>query len=281
MSLVIRDGNPYWYLSPDIWAVPGTDPTGPPGAPIAGQPAYLWAHVANTGSGDANGVRIDFYWANPALQVTRSHATLVGSAFADVPAGGAQDALCLVAWNPVIVNGGHECLVAVAVHPADPLPNPLPDAFDPPTYGQVAQKNLTVLVASMHAARIAVTISGMSRFEKTVTVAAELGGELDRATLVSLGLRELKPAKDPKVEVGLSREPRCVGDNEPIGEHKIELSIPRGTSAAIYAAVRAKVLNKGEYALVRIVERTHDRVIGGLGLVIVAGPADGKEKPKP
>jgi hypothetical protein len=276
MSVVIHDGNPYWYLSPDIWVVPGSDPTGPPGSPVAGMPAYLWAHVSNTGGSDANGVRIDFYWANPALQVTRSNATLVGSAFADVPAGGAQDALCLVPWNPVIVNGGHECLVAVAVHPADPLPNPLPDAFDPPTYEQVAQKNLTVLVASMHAAMIALTISGLTRVDKAVTVAAELGGELDRATLASLGLRERRLAKNPKVEVGLARQPRCVGDNEPIGEHRLELSVPRGTSAPIYAAVRAKALGKDEYALVRIVERSHDREIGGFGLVIVAGA--GKEQ---
>ena len=278
MSLVIRDGNPYWYLSPDIWVVPGNDPTGSPGSPIAGQPAYLWAHVANTGGSDANGVRIDFYWANPALQVTRGNATLVGSAFADVPSGGAQDALCLVPWNPVVVNSGHECLVAVAVHPADPLPNPLPDAFDPPAYEQVAQKNLTVLVAKMHAATIALTISGLSRVDKAITVAAELGGELDQATLVSLGLRKLRLARDPKVEVGLGREARCVGDNEPIGDHKIELSVPRGTSAAIYAAVRATALSKDEYALVRIVERSHDRVIGGLGLVIVAGQSDEQEK---
>jgi len=94
-QLVIRDGSPYWYLSPDIWVVPGNDPSGSPGNPIAGQTAYLWAQVAHTGSTDANGVSIDFYWANPALQVTRSNATLVGSAFTDVAAGGTQDALCL------------------------------------------------------------------------------------------------------------------------------------------------------------------------------------------
>ena len=81
VQLHIRDGNPYWYLSPDIWVVPGNDPSASPGNPIAGQAAYLWAHVANIGSTDANSVRVDFFWANPALQVTRSNATLVGSAF--------------------------------------------------------------------------------------------------------------------------------------------------------------------------------------------------------
>ncbi len=72
VQLLIRDGSPDWYLSPDIWVVPGNDPNGPPGSPIAGQTAYLWAHVVNTGNSDASGVRLDFFWVNPALQVLRS-----------------------------------------------------------------------------------------------------------------------------------------------------------------------------------------------------------------
>jgi hypothetical protein len=133
VQLLIRDGSPEWYLSPDIWVVPGSNPNGPLGSPIAGQPAYLWAHVANTGDADASGVRVDFFWANPALQVLRSTATMIGAAYAVVPPGGAQDALCLVPWTPIVVNGGHECLVAVANHPADPLPDPSVTACGPRT----------------------------------------------------------------------------------------------------------------------------------------------------
>lgn len=277
VQLLIRDGDPYWYLSPDIWVVPGNDPTGSPGSPIAGQTAYLWARVTNAGSTDANGVRVDFYWANPALQVTRSNATLVGSAFADVPAGGTQDALCLVPWIPVIVNDGHECLVAAANHAGNPLPSPLPDAFDPPTYQQVAQKNLTVLVAGMHAAMLTITVSGLQRTDKTVILTTELGGELDASTLASLGLRGLRPAKKPAVEVGLDHEPRCVGDKDPTGNSKIELRVPRGTSAAVYVTVRAKNLAENEYQLVQIVERSGDKVLGGQGLVVVSGKTARKE----
>ena len=32
IQLEIRDGNPDWWLSPDIWVVPGADPAAPPGA---------------------------------------------------------------------------------------------------------------------------------------------------------------------------------------------------------------------------------------------------------
>jgi hypothetical protein len=271
VQLVIRDGNPYWYLSPDIWVVPGNDPTGPPGAPISGQPAYLWAHVANTGDTDASGVRLDFYWANPALQVLRSNSTLVGSAIADVPAGGGQDALCLVPWTPVIVNGGHECLVAVANHPADPLPNPPPDDFNPPAYGQVAQKNLTVLVASMHASIHTITVAGGLRANKSVVVTAEVGGELDPLSLARLGLRELRPAtKSAPVEVGLSREFRCLSDKDPVGPTKLEVSVGKGQSTAVFASIRAKNLARDEYQLVRLTERSDEKLLGGLGFVVVA-----------
>ena len=278
VQLLIRDGDPYWYLSPDIWVVPGNDPSGSPGSPIAGQTAYLWAQVANTGSTDANGVRVDFYWANPALQVTWSNATLVGSAFADVSAGGAQDVLCLVSWIPVIVNDGHECLVAVANHAGNPLPSPLPDAFDPPTYQQVAQKNLTVLVARVHTEMLTLTVSGSQRSEKSVVLATQVDGELDEKTLTSLGLRGYRPAKKSAVEIGLNLERRCVGDNDPIGKDKIELDVSRGTSAAVHVAIRPKNLAENEYQLVQIVERLKDKALGGMGLVVISERKERKEK---
>ncbi|HEX4880232.1 MAG TPA: hypothetical protein VFV39_10340 [Limnobacter sp.] len=278
VDLLIRDGNPHWYLSPDIWVVPGGDPAGAPGSPVAGQPAYLWARVANSGSSPANGVRIDFYWANPALQVTRSNATLVGSAFADVPAGGQQDALCLIPWVPVIVNDGHECLVAVANHPAHALPNPLPDAFDPPIHPQVAQKNLTVLHATaMRAFMLALTVSALPRLDKVVTVSAELGDSLDDATLLSLGLRGFKPARKAAVEVGLSEKQRAVCDKDHIGESELRMHIAKGSHAGLHVAIRAKSLAAKEYQFIHIVERAGDQILGGLGFVVVGSTPNSKE----
>jgi len=270
VQLLIQDGSPDWYLSPDIWTVPGSDPTGPAGSPIAGQLAYLWAHVANTGDTDVTGVQVQFYWANPALQVLRSTANYVGSASADLPAGGSQDVLCLVPWVPVVVNGGHECLVAVANSPLDPLPNPLPDDFDPPAYRQVAQKNLTVLAASMMMISIhAITIAATKRVDKAVVVTTEVGGEIDKLSLARLGLTKATPAKGKVVEIGLSQEPRCGGDKGEIGPGKLEIRVPKGESRAVYASIRAKGLAQNEYQLVRITERSGDKLLGGLAFLVV------------
>lgn len=271
IQLLIQDGpDPYWYLSPDIWVVPGNDPNGAPGNPVAGTSAYLWANVANKGDTNAIGVRIDFYWANPALQVLRSNSTLVGSAFADVSAGSSQDVLCLVPWMPVIVNDGHECLVAVANHSGDPLPSPPSDDFNPPAYRQVAQKNLTVLAAGMTVSLHAITIGGWRRADKEVVVTAEVGGKVDKITLSRLGVKNLRPAKKNVVEVGIDRMPRCARDGGELGPTTLELQVPRMTSAAVYVSVRAKNLAKGEYQLVNIIERSGDRILGGLGFIVVA-----------
>ena len=275
VQLLIRDGSPDWYLSPDIWVVPGTDPTGPAGPPVAGQPAYLWAHVANTGTEDVTGVQVQFYWANPALQVLRSTATLVGTATADIPAGGSQDVLCLVPWIPVMVNLGHECLVVQAISPSDPLPNPLPDDFDPPAYRQVAQKNLTVLPATMMSIMHTITLSATKRADKAVTVSAEVGGTLDRLSLERLGLHNAKPTKNGVVEVGLTTQPHCAGEKGHLGEAKLQLRVPKGEQRAVYASVRAKSLGPDEYQLVRITERAGDKLLGGLAFVAVS---DKKEK---
>jgi hypothetical protein len=216
--ITIRDGSPYWWASTDIWVVPGADPNGTPGTPVAGQPAYLWAHAANTGNALANGTRIDFYWADPSAQVIVGTANPIGSAFVDLdldPAG--QDVLCLVPWMPVIVNGGHECLLAVAHGPGDasPIPDPLPNGyvFDPPAHDQIAQRNITVLMASMLASAMVISVRALPRQDKQAFISVEYGGELDQRQLMLLGLDKLalRPAPQRAVHVALSLEPICGG----------------------------------------------------------------------
>lgn len=275
-QLLIRDGAPLWWTSTDLWVVPGSDPNGPPGSPVAGQPAYLWAHVANLGNAPAYGSRVDFYWANPAAQVAVGVATPIGSAYADLlpePAG--QDVLCLVPWLPVIVNGGHECLLAVVHGPGDsnPLPDPLPHGylFDPPAHEQIAQANLTVLAAAKLAQARSIAVYAPAREAKRVRLTVEYGAALGERQLELLGLRErkLRPAPMPCVAVRLSLEPLCGGDAAGGHGHNLEVELGRGGAALVYVALDAARLEPGHYQLVHIVEYCGSRVLGGVSYVVV------------
>lgn len=266
--LEIPDGPaPYWWESPAIWVVPGQDPLGAPGQPVAGQPAYLWALVRNSGDVDVSGARVDFWWSNPATGVTRTLSTRIGSAFVNLAAGAAGDVLCLVPWTPTIVNDGHECLVAEVVSAADPLPAPPPDVFNPPAYRQIAQRNLTVLQAA--AVVLPVQIAAAVRApdgRRSLTVA--VGGELGDAALATLGLRGARPSTTPAVRAGLSERSAYGGDTRP----NLTVELRDGVAKAAYLHVEPdKPAKPGEYTVIRIQEK------GGAGAtyVVWGGPADG------
>lgn len=271
--LLIRDGTPDWWTSEFIWVVPN-DPLGAPGSPLAGQPAYLKALVENAGNSPANGVRVDFYWANPAMQIVIGVANFIGSAFVDVDPGANQEALCLVPWIPSIVNGGHECVLAVAHSSAEasPLPDPLPTGFDftPPAHDQIAQRNLSVLAASIHAAPRSLTITAPPRADKTVRITTKIGGTLSETLLAQLGLKGFRPAAKEVAQVGLGREAICGQRNKLIGDREIELHVPRGTSIGVFASIHAPGLASNEYQLVHLVEQSEDQVLGGISYVIVS-----------
>jgi hypothetical protein len=275
IQLVIRDGSPDWFFSNDIWVVPGNDPNSSPGNPMAGQSAYVWARVSNTGSNDATNVRVNFYWANPALDVLRSTSTLIGYSYVDLPAGGSQDVLCLSTWTPVLVNEGHECLVAEAVHPGDPLPSPLPDSFDPPSYRQIAQKNLTVVTERVWMDSKLITLVGSKRIVREVVLTAEVGGVLSRPTLIGLGLKGFQPAKTKSVDVGLDLIYRKLQPGDSLGIKKMPLFLEKGCQTGVYANIQIGKMREKEYQLVKIVEKSGDKVVGGLGFIVI--PAD-KEK---
>lgn len=267
--LLINDGMP-WWLSPDIWVVPGSDPNGAPGSPVAGHNAYLWARVSNTGSSAALGARIDFYWANPSAQMVVGVATRIGSAYADLAPGATQEVLCLTPWRPVIVNSGHECVVAVVHSPADaaPLPDPLPNGFpfEPPLHDQVAQLNLSVLEASALGMPLILYINAIGRAGKKVSVAVEFGDALDERVLQHYGLRGLRPAERRHVQASLDLEARC---GPPQGAQRIELELERGVTRALYLNLAARALPAGSYQLVHVVERSEGKLLGGVSYLVV------------
>lgn len=274
VQLLIRDGTPDWWASPDIWVVPGTDPSGPAGTPVAGQTAYLWATVTNQGDLDVTQVQVDFWVANPSMQIRKSTSNHIGTAFVDVAAGASQDALCLVPWNVTLINGGHECVVVEASSPADPLSPPPadPDVLDAPTYRQIAQRNLSVAAMSGQARReIMLSINAGIRADKNVDVKVEVGGELPARILKSLGLNANRNSGAKRIEAGLSGHSSC-GSSSIAREKRMNVRVARGTAAPVFLSIESSGhLAPEEYALVRVVESERDRVLGGLSVVVIEG----------
>jgi hypothetical protein len=275
-TLEIRDGNP-WWLSTDIWVVPGDDPTGPPGSPVGGETAYVWATVTNQGPADVTNARVDFAWADPSLQVARSTAHPIGSGNVNVAAGQSMDVLCLTPWLPVVVNDGHECLVAVVVSSADPLPSPVPDAYDPPNFHQVAQRNLTVLEAGGQMMVLTLTLVAPVRGGKSAHVRIDQPQTLPRATLEHLGLSHLKPAKAGTVAATLALGPAHCPDPRGDGkaDRELDVQVASGRRVPLRLTIDGRRLERGQYETVHVVEDDGDRERGGI-MFVVTHARDGR-----
>lgn len=270
VELEIRDGSPSWWNSPDIWVVPGNDPNGSPGQPIAGQAAYLWGRVHNNGSSPANSARVNFYWSNPATGVLRSNSTLIGTSFVDLDPGETQEVLCLTPWIPTIVNDGHECVVAEVIHAADPLPNPLPDAFDPPAYEQIAQRNLSVLSMTSAMMILPIQISAPAREKKSFEIAVHFAEEIDPKSLHQLGIRKLKYSDAPLVNAELSLNRECGKINQKSCCCHLHVDLSPGTSKAVYLKVDSRGLKPGLYTPIDVVAKEGKKVVGGVTFIAVS-----------
>jgi hypothetical protein len=173
-----RPFNGVFWESPDIFVAPdqeaSTAPLMPPtsaGIAKAGTSNTLYAHLWNLGKAPAYRVRVEFYWFNPTLGISRADANLIGAAWVDLanrftlnpdwserdgPSGkyvtrGCHAIVrCPETWVPIFENGGHECLVVRAFEPIlDPLAF---DRFSPQIDRHVGQRNIAVVQASSPAA---------------------------------------------------------------------------------------------------------------------------------
>ena len=264
VELEIQDGNP-WWLSADIWTVPGSDPEGPAGIPIVGSTCFLWARVSNTGSSSVQNAVVRFYWANPSVGFDRNTANPIGTSNVNLLAGESSDVLCLTPWIPEFVNDGHECVLAEAFHLSlDPLPAS-PD-FNVPTDRHVAQRNLSVALAARGFFALPLVIHNTLRIEKRFQVEAHQGR-----------LRELKPLQKrfkagfPQKEGKLVRtafvDQRCPSENalDKAAHERLELSIAgnRSRSATLIGRI------EGGSVLVHVGQHRDDKLVGGLSVLVV------------
>lgn len=275
VQLEIQDGSP-WWLSPDIWTVPGNDPQGAPGMPIVGMPCYVWARVHNTGTDPVQNATVRYYWANPAVGFDRNTAHHIGTANVSLNAGETQDVLCLVPWMPVFVNNGHECVVAEAFHPdLDPLPAS-PD-FNVPNDRHVAQRNLSVVMMAMKMAHFSMSfqVCNPTRLVQRFRISAK-PGQLEelRPLLPHLGI---KPhGKGTIKNVGFVNTP-CPDEDE----RRKPIHVVEGIEVQPGACLGLSIVGEleGEAALLHVAQEAENEEIpvGGLSLLVLRGKEQSKK----
>lgn len=264
VSLEIRDGTPWWE-SMAIWTVPGNDPSGPPGQPVAGQPCYVWAHVLNAGTTPVQNATVNFYWANPAIGFDRTTATHIGSSYVSLGAPDEGDVLCLTPWFPAFVNGGHECLLVEASHPSlDPLP--VGNAFNVATDRHVAQRNLSVL--AMTASKMfsfPFEVHNPMRLEREFVIRVRSAFVEDlHATARHLGIK-LPKHEGKLVELAFSHEPCPRTEGHAAKPHETHIKV--GPNARNGLSIIGRI--EGEAALLYIEQVHGSRVVGGLSVLVV------------
>jgi hypothetical protein len=163
-----------FWESPDIFVAPNLNadvaPLMPPtlgGVAQANLPNTLYAHLWNLGKAPAYRVRVEFYWFNPSLGISRADANLIGAAWVDLgnrfnlesdwtevrasygtwlSKGAHAIVRCPVTWFPKFENNGHECLV---VRVFEPILDALsPNQFSAAKDRHVAQRNISVVQAA-------------------------------------------------------------------------------------------------------------------------------------
>lgn len=277
VELEIRDGTP-WYLSTDIWTVPGSDPEAAPGIPIVGEPCFMWARVRNNGRTAVNNAQVRFYWANPSVGFDRNTANFIGSANVSLAAGEQRDVLCLTPWVPVFVNGGHECVLAEAFHPtADPLP--ATPAFDVIGDRHVAQRNLQVVLAARSGSfKAAFSVCNGLRTDQVFTISARPGRLQElKPLLKSLGHDLPLDAKGEVTELGFAATPNP--DDEAV-EHKGPVVKEFPVKGGICSGLTLVGQLKGEAALVHIVQERDGKEVGGLSVLVLSPELHAKFQPK-
>ena len=203
-------------------------------------------------------------WADPSTTITGNTAILIGTSFVDLDGGQTADVLCLAAWTPTWVNGGHECLIAEVVSSADPPPPRTPDdPFDPPGERQMAQRNLN-LVASSSRLLVFPFLAGNAKVLRTeeITVGVRRAPvDLLRPVLRSLGLDHLPAEMDQGKEFGV-RPYVCGEQIDHVGKRELSLRLAPGRRQNLALAVRLLAGEPGSGGLFLIEERVAERIMG-------------------
>jgi hypothetical protein len=281
VELWIDDGDP-WYLSEDIWVVPGSDPNSLPGSPIANTPAYVWTRVRNQGTSPVPDASVRFYWADPSTAITPASAHLIGSSYVSLEPDEEKDVLCITPWTPQFVNEGHECLITEAFAPTDPLPpRSSTDSFSVAEDRHVAQRNISVGVTRSNSARffypfLIGNVFRLNQKEADVRV-RRVTMKRHARLLARLGFEKPPSEAEGFEDVGLAPF-RCGQLPPESGKSAYQRALKPGEleSLALVAQLPPR-FPQGTGAMFVMEQFAGDKVIGGLAVLIVPESAIEKE----
>lgn len=140
IELEIRDGDPEWWVSTDIWVTLVPEAGAPSVMPVEGADNYVWARVRNKGADPAPGAAVTFRWA-PSGVMNLAATNPIGVRTLDLAGGQEATVMCPTPWVPNF--DGHACLLVAVSHAADPLP--AAGVVDVVGDRHYAQRNVTVL----------------------------------------------------------------------------------------------------------------------------------------
>lgn len=247
--------------------MPDDDPEDTPSTPVVGNNCYVWARVHNNGTTPVSNATVRFYWANPSVGFDRNTANFIGTAFVSLAAAEVAEVLCLTPWIPVFVNNGHECVLAEAFHPsADPLP--ASPVFNVPTDRHVAQRNLSVIMAFNSMFHMAFEIHNPSRKRRRFEVVTQVGKIEELRALQKVLTDVILPQKAGEFEFVGFVDKYCPDDAEfkkakPV-IHAIE--VPAGGRKGMTLVGKLK----GDGALVHVLQKDGDHIIGGLSALVLS-----------
>lgn len=302
-----RPFNGVFWESPDIFVAPNQDansaPLLPPtsaGIARANVPNTLYAHIWNLGKAPAYRVRVEFYWFNPTLGISRTDANLIGAAWIDLDnrftlrsqwtevdglsgrymsRGSHVIVRCPETWIPRFENQGHECLVARAFEPIlDPVGR---DQFAASADRHVAQRNIAVVQATSPAAIDLSLNLGYAAAPADAEVEVEVDAPASMEWLKLLTGKQ-DPGLEPPTTLVISGflPPETIGSRLPsIKELPFDCRGPilkprerfhRGCDPLqlpFHASVEN--LDAGQAQVLRIQQRVNGDVIGGYSVVLL------------
>ncbi len=302
-----RPVNGVFWESPDVLVAPNQDaataplmPTAAGGVAEAGKPNTLYAHVWNLGKSPVYRARVEFYWFNPSLALSRSAANLVGVTYVDLDSrfslhpswtevntpygrwlsrGSHAIVHCPSTWEPAFVNGGHECLI---VRVSDPILDPVPlEQFGGGSDRHVAQRNIAVVQAASPATLNVSLDLGWHPEPGVADVRVELAaprsmewlriytqrrdpGFIPPASSVTAGL--LPPSPKGAARQALHLKPGANPRGLLSPRERFHLGCDR-LEIALHAS--CKQLRRNEAQVVRVFERLDGHLVGGYSVVLI------------